>query len=60
MRDALDDDDDYFDVEMDSHDALDHLAGTFTHGEKNVEHGKESAIFVPFYPHLGGQDFDDE
>lgn len=59
MREALEEEDDYLDVDMDSHD-LDQLDGAPTYAAKNSDRGKEDAIFVPFYPHLGGQDFDDE
>lgn len=50
-----DDDDEYFDVDMDSQEAFDQLE----YGRPN-EAPVNDGLFVPFYPHLGNKDFDDE
>lgn len=53
-----DDDEEYFDVDMEAQDAYDELeASGIAPSATNVQ---TTAIFVPYYPSLGGADFDDE
>lgn len=48
-----DDDDDYIDVDMDVADPLDEIPSP-------IPSENELAVFVPYYAHLGGTDFDDQ
>lgn len=53
-----DDDDEYFDVDMDSQDAYDQFE--FGRLDRPSEAARNDGLFVPFYAHLGNRDFDDE
>lgn len=53
-----DDDDEYFDVDMDSQDAYDQL--DFGSLDRPSDAARNDGLFVPFYVHLGNKDFDDE
>lgn len=62
MRDAgPDDDDEYFDVDMEAQDAYDELdASARDRGHDIDSRQNGDGLFVPYYPHFGASDFDDE
>lgn len=62
MRDAgPEEDDEYFDVDMEAQEAYDEMEAATRDRPQNQETQKsDDALFVPYYAHFGASDFDDE
>lgn len=58
MKDASADEDDYIDVDMDQQHSYEELEEAVE--SQSIRSHPPSLPHVPFYPHLGADDFDDE